>query len=193
MNKFNRRSVAEEAARLMVEGFESEYLHAKELAILKLGMSGQTRLPSNRKVRECIGRITQYQLGEDEVKRRIRAMRLIALRIMSIIEDYDPFLIGSTLSGEIRGGSDIDLHAYGDDFQILKEQLQLFGYEDVQEEFVENLKGSFCHLTWSEQGFPVEITLYPWSWREVIPISSVTGKPMKRADLHAVKKLVAEN
>ena len=174
----------------MVEGFESEYLNAKERAILTLGMSGQSRLPSNRKVRECIGRITQYQLGNEEVKRRIYEMRVIAERIMSLIDDCDPFLIGSTLSGEIRNGSDIDLHAYSDDFQILKERLHLFGIDDVEEEFVENMKGSFCHLKWNEQGYPVEITLYPWSWRELIPISSVTGKPMKRAELKSVRKLL---
>ncbi len=177
----------------MVEGVETEYLNAKDRAILTLGMSGQTRRPSNRIIRQCIGLITQYQLGEEEVQRRIREMRTIAERVMCAIEDSDPFLIGSTLSGEIRGGSDIDLHAYGDDFHILKDQLELFGFENVEEEFVENLKGSFCHLRWNEREYPVEITFYPWSWRDVVHISSVTGKPMKRADLKMVRRLLAQN
>src|SRR5215475_3476928 len=106
MKKFARRRVAEAAARLMAEGMESEYLDAKQSAVAQLGLSSQTRLPSNRKIKEFIGQITEHQLGATEVARRIREMREIAYRIMTLIEDYDPFLIGSTLSGKIRPSSD---------------------------------------------------------------------------------------
>jgi hypothetical protein len=155
-----------------------------------LGMSGQTRLPTNKQIRECIGQITQNELGEDEVKRRVREMREIAHDIMVLMEDHDPYLIGSTLSGDIRSNSDVDLHAYCDDFEILKDLLTTCGYEGVEEELVENTKGNFVHLRWTERIYPVEVTIYPWAWRHVVPISSVTGKPMKRADLLSVKKLL---
>jgi len=111
---------------------------------------------------------------------------------MNVIDDCDPFLIGSTLSGEIRVASDIDLHAYCDEFQMLKDRLIFWGYEEVEEEIVENSKGRFVHLKWYEREYPVEITVYQWSWRHIVPISSVTGKPMKRADSYAVAKLLAK-
>jgi len=190
MNRSAQRRLAEEAALLMVDGVENEYLHAKHRALGMLGLSDQTRLPSNRKIKECIGQITKDLLGEMEVKRRIFEMRTIAMEIMEHIEDYDPFLIGSTLSGKIRNTSDIDLHAYCDDFETLKEHLIHWGYEEVEEELIENSKGSFVHLKWHEQDYPIEITVYPWSWRDLIPYSSVTGKPMKRADLMSVRRLV---
>jgi predicted nucleotidyltransferase len=190
MNKDAQRRVAEEAARLMAEGIESEYLDAKERAVLTLGLGSQTRLPSNRQIKEYIGRITKDQLGASEVERRIREMREIALEIMKLIEHCDPYLIGSTLSGDIRLSSDIDLHAYSDDFNELKDLLTVSGYEEVEEELVENRKGRFVHLRWHEKNYPVEITIYPWSWRDTVPISSVTQKPMKRADLAAVKRLL---
>lgn len=155
-----------------------------------LGLSSSSHLPSNRKIKDCIARLTSNQLGEEEVKRRTAEMRRIAAEIMEVITDADPFLIGSTLTGQIRDSSDIDLHAYSDDFTLLKNQLTDCGYEDVDEEIVDNRKGRFVHLKWYEKEFPVEITVYPWSWRDVVLYSSVTGKPMKRADINAVKALL---
>jgi hypothetical protein len=46
------------------------------------------------------------------------------------------------------------------------------------------------HLRWLEQGFPVEITIHDWSQRGEVFISSITGKPMKRADLEKVRKIL---
>jgi predicted nucleotidyltransferase len=193
MPKFQRRRVAEQAARFIVEGCEAEYLHAKERAISMLGLSSSSHLPSNRKIKECIARLTSSQLGEDEVKRRVAEMRRIAKEIMEVIEDADPFLIGSTLTGQIRDCSDIDLHAYSDDYSVLKNQLVDWGYDEVDEEVVDNRKGRFVHLRWHENGYPVEITVYPWSWRDVVHYSSVTGKPMKRAGIKSVKALLKRN
>lgn len=173
-----------------MEGSEAEYLHAKERAISMLGLSSRNHLPSNRKIKDCIAQLTACQLGEEEVKRRVREMREIAFEIMQVIDDADPFLIGSTLTGQIRNSSDIDLHAYSDDYTCLKSQLIDWGYEEVDEEVVDNRKGRFVHLRWYEHDYPVEITVYPWSWRDVTLFSSVTGKPMKRANLATVRVLL---
>lgn len=190
MTKHVQRRIAEEAARFMVDGSETEYLHAKERAAMMLGIAGQDRMPSNKEIKECILRLTRNRLGDEEVKRRLRNMREIALEVMIAIEDFDPFLIGSTLTGEIRESSDIDLHAYCDDHEILQTRLTQCGFYDIDVELVENVKGTFVHLRWFENNHPVEITIYPWSWREITPISSVTQKPMKRADLAAVRHLL---
>ncbi len=190
MAKHAQRRIAEEAARFMVDGTETEYLQAKERALLMLGMAGQSRLPSNRDIRECILRLTRSRLGDDEVSRRVREMREIAEQVMTAIEDNDPYLIGSTLTGEIRESSDVDLHAYSDEHEILISHLTAWGYENIDVEMVENLKGSFVHLRWTENGYPVEITVYPWSWRDIVPISSVTCKPMKRAELGSLRHLL---
>lgn len=190
MRRHTQRRFAEEAARFMAEGSEDEYLHAKERAMMMLGLSGQTRLPSNKKIRGWVRRITEDELGPDELKKRVREMREIALAIMTVIEDCDPHLIGSTLSGEIRMSSDIDLHAYSDDFEEIIESLQKWGYEGIETELVENRKGSFVHLKWIERGYPVEITVYQWADRDIVQISSVTGRPMKRADTYKLQNLL---
>ena len=186
MKKLSTRRLAEEAARLMVEGVETEYLQAKERAVMMLGLSDVSRLPSNLQIKNCIESLTKAELGGEEIRRRLCEMRGIAEKIMTVLAESDPFLIGSTLSGQIRKSSDIDIQAYGEDSGTLLTLLSAYGFENVEEELVENRKGRFVHLRFEEKGYPVEITIYPWSWREIIPISSVTGKPMKRANLEAV-------
>jgi hypothetical protein len=192
MSRRAYRQLAFEAARFLADGSESEYMQAKERATMMLGLSESVRWPSNRRIKEMIGQLTEAELGKDEVARRVREMRTIALEIMDIIDAYDPFLIGSTLTGQVRSGSDIDFHAYADDFNEIKDLLEQHGYEDVEEEVIINRKGEFVHLRWYEGPYPVEITVYQWSWRDIQPISSVTGRPMKRATRDQVAHLLTK-
>jgi predicted nucleotidyltransferase len=189
-SQVNQRRLALEAARLMVERIETEYLHAKERAILLLGLPYNTPYPTNRQIKEYIAKLTKRQMGPEVMAARVRQMRELAEEIMTVLGDFDPHLIGSTLSGQIRDSSDIDLHVYCDHFSEVKERLRSFGYDGVEEELVENQKGTFVHLRWLEEGFPVEITVHNWQQRGEVMISSVTGKPMKRADLAGVRRLL---
>jgi len=189
-SQISQRRLALEAARLMVQRIETEYLHAKERAILMLGLPYNTPYPTNRQIKEYIGRLTKEQLGPEVMAQRVRRMREMAEEIMTVLVDFDPYLIGSTLSGQIRDSSDIDLHVYCDHFIEVQERLKSFGYEGVEEELVENQKGTFVHLRWLEEGIPVEITVHTWAQRGEVMISSVTGKAMKRADLEGLRKML---
>jgi len=189
-SKVNQRRLAIEAARLMVERIETEYLQAKERAILILGLPYNTPYPTNRQIKELIGKMTRNRMGPEAMARHVAEMRTVAEEIMTVLSDYDPYLIGSTLSGNIRESSDIDLHVYADHFLEIKGRLETFGYEDVEEEIVENQKGNFTHLRWIERGFPIEITVHRWEQKGEVFYSSVTGKPMKRADLLEVRGIL---
>jgi len=190
-SQINQRRLAIEAARLMAERIETEYLHAKERAILMLGLPYNTPYPTNRQIKAYIGKLTRKRLGPEVMAARVKEMRQIAEEIMTVLMDFDPHLIGSTLSGQIRDSSDIDLHVYCNHHLEVEERLRSFGYQDVEAEFVENRKGTFVHLRWLERGHPVEITTHDWLRRTEVMISSVTGKPMKRADLDELRKILA--
>src|SRR4051812_27300567 len=144
-SQLNQKRLALEAARLMVNHIETEYLHAKERAILMLGLPYNTPYPTNKQIKEYIRQITRKQMGPAAMDARVRTMRELAEEIMSVLEDFDPHLIGSTLSGQIRDSSDIDLHVYCHHFSEVKARLVTFGYENVDEELVENQKGTFVH------------------------------------------------
>jgi predicted nucleotidyltransferase len=189
-SQIHQKRLALEAARLMVERIETEYLHAKERAILMLGLPFNTPYPTNRQIKEYIAKLTRKQLGPEVMEARVRRMREIAEELMTVLADFDPHLIGSTLSGKIRDSSDIDLHVYCYHHEEVQERLRAFGYEDVEDEYVENQRGTFVHLRWVEEMFPIELTIHNWAQRGDIPISSVTGNAMKRADLDEVRRML---
>src|SRR3989339_281252 len=114
-NEKLRRQLAGEAARLMYPREESEYLRAKLKAARRI-VSGEPKpsdLPSNREIREQIQTFARIHEGERRDE-NLREMRLEALRMMRILKSFRPRLIGSTLTGHVRSGSDIDLHLFSD-------------------------------------------------------------------------------
>src|SRR4051812_41113359 len=110
-----RRQIAFEAARLMYVRQESEYYRAKQKAAKRLcqGWVKPSDLPSNREIRDQIQVLARTHEG-DSRNENLREMRLEALRMMRIVRQFRPRLIGSTLTGHVRHGSDIDLHVFSD-------------------------------------------------------------------------------
>ncbi len=70
-------------------------------------------LPSNLDVALELDKIAEENEGAKR-KERLVQMRTEALKIMRLLEDYCPVLIGSVWRGTIRQGSDIDIAVYSD-------------------------------------------------------------------------------
>src|SRR5918912_1190372 len=108
-----RQAIALEAARLMYERVESEYFTAKRKAAKRLCRKGvkPEDLPSNAEIREQIQVFARIHEGDRRTE-NLREMRLEALRMMRLLRQFRPRLIGSVLTGHVRKGSDIDLHVF---------------------------------------------------------------------------------
>jgi predicted nucleotidyltransferase len=103
-------TVAREAATLLYFGAEKEYKQAKVKAAKNLGTKF---MPSNLDVALELDKIAQDNEG-DERQTRLLEMRKEALRIMLVLGDFCPVLIGSVWRGTIRRSSDIDIAVYSD-------------------------------------------------------------------------------
>jgi predicted nucleotidyltransferase len=103
-------TVAKEAATLLYFGAEKEYKQAKVKAAKNLGTKF---MPSNLDVALELDKIAQDNEG-DERQTRLLEMRKEALKIMQVLADFCPVLIGSVWRGTIRRGSDIDIAVYSD-------------------------------------------------------------------------------
>jgi len=116
-----RKRIAREAASLLYSGVEKEYLQAK----LKAAKIVNSKfLPTNREVALELDKIAEENEGSAR-KERLIQMRKEALRLMKILEAYNPLLIGSVWRGTICHESDLDIVLYHDEpediLKILKQ------------------------------------------------------------------------
>lgn len=189
-----RRIIALEAAKLMYDRTETEYFTAKRKAARRIGVDCRyhpSDLPSNREIRGEILRVASLFEGEER-ERKLREMRLYALSFMRQLQPFAPKLIGSTLTGHIRKGSDIDIHAFSDSLAAVTQVLDNNGFQyDVERKRVvkHNTERLFTHIHVHSR-FEVEITLYSMKLIHYCFKSSITGKAIEKASGKELEALI---
>ncbi len=187
-----RKRLAVEAARLMYSRQESEYYTAKRKAARRLGRRVKPQdLPSNREIRDEILRMAALHEGEQR-GRRLGDMRVYALWLLRELEDFRPKLIGSVCTGHIRRGSDIDIHVFSDSVSAVTLRLDALGlpYETEFKRIVKfNEERFFTHVH-VHAAFEVELTVYREAQANYPFRSSITGKPIEKADARALEELI---
>ncbi len=190
-----RRQIVFESARLMYFRQESEYYRAKMKAARKLcrGWVKPSDLPSNAEIRQEIQRFAGLHEGDSRLDHLLQ-MRLDALRLMRLLERFKPRLIGSTLTGHVRHGSDIDLHVFTSSVDAVVMTLQDEGYDCEVERKRVRKHGEervFTHIHIRDR-FPVEITCYTADLVSYRFKSSITGTTLERASIAEFEQCIAE-
>jgi hypothetical protein len=193
-----RLLIAREAARLMYEEGVGEYRDAKRKAAHGFGpekaLSLGSHLPSNAEIHAELQRLIAIHEGEVLPERLLR-LRLIALDLMETLDRFRPYLVGSVLSGAVTERSDIDLHLFAESCEEVEEFLDEKGI-DYEQEVVSIRHGGefhdYHHIYLEEQGVVIECSVYPLADIHRIPKSSITGRPMERADARKLHKIIAE-
>ena len=189
-----RRRVAWEAARLMYSREESEYFRAKLKAARRITGDDvkPSDLPSNREIRDEI-QVMARMIEGDRRTENLRDMRIEALRLMRVLAHFRPRLIGSTLTGHVRQGSDIDVHVFSDSVEAVVGALEREGFVfDVEHKRVhkQGEERRFTHVH-VEDRFPFELTLYPSDKAHYVFKSSITGKAIERASIAELEQFLA--
>jgi predicted HD phosphohydrolase/predicted nucleotidyltransferase len=189
-----RRQVAWEAARLMYTREVSEYLPAKLKAARRVarGNFKPSDLPSNSEIRDQVQLWANLHEGEKRTE-NLREMRLEALRMMRILRKFRPRLIGSTLTGHVRRGSDIDIHVFSDGIEAVAAALDVEGFSyEVERKRVRKHgdEQTFVHIHVADR-FPFELTIYAGDMAHYVFKSSITGKAIERASIAELEQLLA--
>jgi predicted nucleotidyltransferase len=191
-----RQQIALLAARLMYERTESEYFTAKRKAARQLGLEYRFHphdLPSNAEIRDHIQALANMYEGDTRTQ-NLRAMRLAALRMMRLLSQFRPRLIGSTLTGHTRKGSDIDLHLFSNNLSSVTAALDEQGYAyDVERKRVvkHNEERIFTHIH-VEERFRYELTLYAADQAHYVFKSSITGRAIERASIAELEQFLKQ-
>lgn len=188
-----RQAIALEAARLMYERVESEYYTAKRKAAKRLCRQGckPEDLPSNSEIRDQIQHFARIHEGDRRTE-HLRAMRLEALRLMRLLRQFKPRLIGSVMTGHVRKGSDIDLHLFTDSVGLVTDVLESHGtqYDLERKQIVKHNEARvFTHIHIFDR-FNFELTVYPEDKAHYVFRSSITGKAIERASVRELEEFL---
>ena len=188
-----RRLVAQETARIIVNQGIRDYRIAKRKAADRLGLTDRGSLPGNSEIEQAI---EDYHLifGGEEHPALLRRLRLAAATAMEILAPYSPRLVGPVLQGTADDNSAVELHVFSDSAEGVGAHLDASGiayrsYErrlKSRKDHVENFAGYEFRCG----GATVQATVFPYDGIRQAPLSPVDGKPMQRADAKTVNDLL---
>jgi len=187
-----RQRIAQTCARLMVQEGITNYQHAKKKAAANLGIYNLKNLPSNSEIEEEIA-IYQRLFYGDTHHHKLEQQRQIALQAMRFLAAFNPRLVGKVLRGTAATHSEIILHL----FTHSAEEIALFlmekgiPYQLTEQHFRSPHPATYPgyrFLAGEENIVLIVFNVDDIRWSPPCPID---GKPMQRADLATVERLLA--
>ncbi|MEN7342411.1 MAG: hypothetical protein AAAFM81_05680 [Pseudomonadota bacterium] len=192
-NDRSRQTVAQEAARLMADHGINDFHAAKRKAAERLGLNNEGALPTNIEVEAAL--IEHRRLyNEDDHDAWIEKRRRITLDLMNELEIYEPRLVGPLLAGTAAEDAPANLHLFSDSAEDIAWFLNDRGVDYKPFERRLRLRrgqsAGFPGYKFDWQQLPIEATVFNYDGLRQAPLSPVDGKPMKRASIKKVKKLL---
>jgi len=188
--------LAQEAARIIVEQGIEDFRVAKIKAAERLGLTDRGSLPGNSEIEEAVSRHLRL-FGRESHLDLLQALRRAALSAMEILSPFSPRLVGPVLHGTAGANSAVNLHVFSDTPELIA--IRLDESRVSYKSYERRLKSrrdraeTFAGYRFVHEESSIEATIFPVDGMRQAPISPVDGKPMKRADQTAVRKLLDEN
>lgn len=187
-----RQRLAQKTAQILLESGSRDFHAAKQKAAQQLGATDTKSLPNNSEIELALGEYQRIFRATSQPEHLSR-LREIAVEAMQFLEDFNPRLVGSVLSGTADEHSIIRIHLFADTVESVGFYLS---DKKIPHELSERrLKiGIDQYQNYSAYEFivdeaHVELVVFLPKQRQ-IPLSPVDGKPMKRATVTEVELLL---
>lgn len=178
----------------MAEQGIEDFLLAKRKAAERLMIGGAAALPKNAEIEAALME-RQRLFSNDSHAQHLRTLRSDALRLMRMLREFNPHLVGSVLSGSATLHADINLHAFTDSPERVALQLEEQGIEPKHAErklrYEPERWVSYPSFKFVAGSRPVEVVVFPIDGIRQAPSSPVDGRPMARAAIDQVIELLA--
>ena len=188
-----RRVVAQEAARIIVNHGVRDYRLAKQKAADRLGMNNRGSLPGNTEIEAAVAEHLQIFGGESH-EDHLRLMRVAALSAMELLSAYSPRLVGPVLIGTADENSAVNLHVFADSAETIVMDLAEMGVSyKPYERRLKSRRGQielYSGVEFHHSHTAIQVTVFPIDGIRQAPMSPIDGKPMKRVDTNAVQQLL---
>ena len=190
-----RQLLAQEAARIIVNQGIRDYRVAKTKAAERLGFNSRGSLPGNAEVERAVSEHLQL-FGRESHADLLRVLRQTALSAMNMLLPFSPRLVGPVLQGTADDHSAVNLHVFADSPEAVAITLSNLGlnyrpYERRLKSRRDQVE-TFAGFEFEHEHAVVQTTVFPVDGIRQAPISPINGKPMPRADVSAVRELIAD-
>jgi len=188
-----RQQVATICARLIVQEGVKDFQMAKKKATAELGIANsKNHLPSNAEIEAEI-MLYQRLFQADNQPQHIQHLREVALKAMRLFVNFNPRLVGSILSGTATQHADIALHL----FTHTPEEIDMFLIQkgipyDLTDKHFRRMEQTISFPCYQFMAGDEQVTLVIFGIDDIrwSPPSPIDGRPMQRADIKAVEKLL---
>ena len=187
----NRQLVADEAARLLYEEGYRDYLVAKQKAARRLGcVADKSSQPTNMEIHQSLlQRIST--LATEKENNHLRQLRKVAMEAMVFLREYSPMLVGAVMDGTAGVHTPATVHLFAPTVEEV-----MFFLDDNHIPFQTNertmrVRGkqlTYPLLRFFADDYEIELVIFEEG--APAPVSSITGKAMKRMHLGALRKLL---
>jgi hypothetical protein len=188
-----RERLAQEAARLMIEGGIEDFHLAKRKAAERLGVRSIGALPSNAEIEASLAeRQRVFEPGTHEL--RIAKLRRLAVDVMAVLEHFRPRLVGPVLVGTATINTSVELHVFSDSPELVAAALEARGIalRDCQRRYRFGAERSVQApgFGFARDAERIEVMVFPERAQHEAPLSPIDRRPMRRAGLRAVLALL---
>ncbi|MDR2220908.1 MAG: hypothetical protein LBE24_10095 [Methylobacillus sp.] len=189
-----RRLIAQQAARMMAEEGWSDYAKAKRKAARQLGCAEDHSLPSNAEIEQEL-RLHHEIFNSASQPQRLHLLRSEALRVMQLLDRFNPHLAGAVLDGTAGRYAETDIHLFADSIKDVELFLlnQHIPYESDEK---------IWQLAGEKQRFPVflldgahgviRLTIFAIDDMRALPKNASHGNTQLRADMAEVTTLLQD-
>jgi hypothetical protein len=191
-----RREIAYGAAKMMREQGPLELDRARRKAATRLGVTNKRCWPDNAEIEDAL--LSEYRLFEPDDQRRVTAtLRERALAAMRLFSEFDPRLVGQSVSGTASLDQGVRVHLFADDareivFRLIDRRIP-WREMDCQQRYSDGSRQSHPMFTFVADGVPVELAVLPRQARHNPPLSAISERPERGLDARAVERLLSED
>jgi hypothetical protein len=191
-----RERIASEAARVMAVDGVRDFRQAKLKAVERLGLSRDVELPRNAEVDLKLREYQRLFQGEQQPA-ALKQKREAAVEAMVFFHAFEPRLVGAVLDGTADARSPIELQVFSDAVEpvewFLTEQQIPF---DAVSRRVRVNRDTDLHATafeFNADSERIEVLVLPLNLLRQAPVGRFDDKPMERANLRALRELLARD
>ena len=154
------------------------------------------RLGGRRSNSEVELALIEYQsLFHNEKQQQIVfEFRKTAHRAMELLEEYNPLLAGSVLSGTASENSEIIIHIFSDSPEVISLYLEKKGIPislcERRLRIEKKNHAYFTALKFIAGNINIVLIILPHTFQRNAPLDPITQRPMNRATLIDVKRLI---